>query len=188
MNKENDIVTSPFNSDEKTFEELFRSHYKRLCNYAYTLLNDNDESEEAVQQVFIQLWEKRNVMEINFSVQAYLFRAVRNNCLNKIKHQKVKQAYTDEILQLNNESAGTHISYQEELKDQIHKAIESLPEQCRLIFKLSRYEELKYSEIAKELNISIKTVENQMGKALKVLREKLKDYLVILIFLFILNF
>jgi len=180
----NNIVTASQVNDEKAIESLFRSHYKRLCNYAFNLLQDVDESEEAVQQVFIQLWEKRETMEINISIQAYLFKAVRNNCLNRIKHQKVKQVYADEVVaQANEASNTTHITLQNELQQQIHQAIDSLPEQCRLIFKLSRFEEMKYSEIAKELNISIKTVENQMGKALKIMREKLKDYLAILVIL-----
>jgi RNA polymerase sigma-70 factor (ECF subfamily) len=182
--KEN-IVAAVQVDDEKAIESLFRLHYKQLCNYAYTLLQDIDESEESVQQVFIQLWEKRETMEINTSITAYLFKAVRNNSLNRIKHKKVRQVYADEVLSTSNESSqSTSITFQNELQEQIQRAIESLPEQCRLIFKLSRFEELKYSEIAEELNISIKTVENQMGKALRIMREKLKDYLII-IFIFL---
>ncbi len=175
-------VASPELNDEKAFEALFRNHYKQLCNYAFTLLQDIDESEEVVQQVFIQLWERRDAMEINISVQSYMFRAVRNSCLNRIKHDKVKRGYADEVISLSNESANsTQIALHNELQQQIQEAVESLPEQCRLIFKLSRFEELKYSEIASELNISVKTVENQMGKALRIMREKLKDYLAILV-------
>jgi RNA polymerase sigma-70 factor (family 1) len=183
FNNEN-TVTGFDNDEEKAIESLFRSHYKRLCNYACTLLHDIDESEEVVQEVFLQLWERKETMEIKISMQSYLFRAVRNSCLNKIKHGKVRQVYSEEVTALaQQQEQASQITFQNELQGQIHSAIESLPEQCRLIFKLSRFEELKYAEIAEQLNLSVKTVENQMGKALKIMREKLKDYLVILIML-----
>jgi RNA polymerase sigma-70 factor (ECF subfamily) len=170
------------NGDEGAMESLFREHYKRLCNYANTLLNDMDKSEDVVQQLFIQMWEKREVMEITGSVQSYLFRALRNSCLNKIKYGKVRQLYAEEVIALSKQSEpASSITLQDELQHQIKKAIESLPDQCRLIFKMSRFEELKYSEIAEQLGLSIKTVENQMGKALRIMREKLKDYLVLFI-------
>lgn len=166
--------------DERAMESLFRESYQRLCNYANTILNDIDESEEVVQQVFVQLWEKREKMEISTSVQSYLFKSVRNTCLNKIKHAKVRQIYAEEVTALSQHSEpATETTFHNELQSQIHAAIESLPEQCRLVFKLSRFEELKYSEIAEELGISVKTVENHMGKALRIMKEKLKDYLVV---------
>lgn len=166
--------------DERAMESLFRESYQRLCNYANTILNDIDESEEVVQQVFVQLWEKREKMEISTSVQSYLFKSVRNTCLNKIKHAKVRQIYAEEVTALAQQSEpATETTFHNELQSQIQAAIESLPEQCRLVFKLSRFEELKYSEIAEELGISVKTVENHMGKALRIMKEKLKDYLVV---------
>ncbi len=172
------------NGDQAALETLFRTYYERLCNYANTMLNDGDESEEIVQQLFIQIWEKRASMNISNSIQAYLHKAVRNSCLNKIKHNKVKRLHAEEVTALANHSEpSSSISLQNELQDQIKKAIESLPEQCRIIFKLSRFEELKYSEIADQMGLSIKTIENQMGKALRIMREKLKDYLVIIIML-----
>ncbi len=181
---ESTLLQALRSGDQAALESLFRSYYEALCNHANTLLNDIDESEEVVQQLFIQLWEKREAMEISTSIQAYLYRAIRNSCLNKIKHNKVRRLYTEEVTALARTSEPTSsISLQNELQDQIKQAIEGLPEQCRIIFKLSRFEELKYSEIAEQLGLSIKTVENQMGKALRVMREKLKDYLVILIML-----
>lgn len=165
-------------------ESLFRDHYSRLCNYANILLSDKDESEEVVQQLFVQVWEKKESMEITSSLQAYLFRSLRNSCLNKIKHNKVRRNYAEEVISLSKDSEpASHITYQSELQEQIAMAINGLPEQCRLIFKLSRFENLKYAEIAEQLNISVKTVENQMGKALRVMRERLKDYLILVIIL-----
>lgn len=177
---EQELVQALQNGDEKAVESLFKSLYQRLCNYANTILNDIDESEEVVQQVFVQLWEKRETMEITTSVQSYLFRAVRNTSLNKIKHAKVRQIYAEEVTAMAQQSEpATVTTFHNELQNQIHVAIESLPEQCRLVFKLSRFEELKYAEIAEQLGISIKTVENHMGKALKLMREQLKDYLTV---------
>ncbi|MBK6400073.1 MAG: RNA polymerase sigma-70 factor [Bacteroidetes bacterium] len=180
FSNETEIVLALQNGDEKAMETLFRTYYQRLCNYANTILNDLDESEEVVQQMFVQLWEKREKMEITSSVQSYLFRSVRNTCLNKIKHSKVRQMHAEEVTALAQQSEpATETTFHNELQSQIQVAIESLPEQCRLVFKLSRFEELKYSEIAEQLGISVKTVENHMGKALKIMRERLKDYLVV---------
>lgn len=168
--------------DEKAFEILFKSLYQPLCNSANSILNDIDEAEETVQGVFISLWEKSEKMEIQVSIKSYLYRAVHNAALNRIKHQKVRKQYEQEQQAIvAHAEPASHLSLQNELQKQIQDAIEGLPEQCRLVFKLSRFEELKYAEIAERLGISVKTVENQMGKALRVLREKLKDYLVLLI-------
>ena len=171
-------------ADEKAFELLFKSHYEFLCRRAYSLLNDMDEAEETVQQVFISVWENRKEMQEPESINAYLSRAVRNAALNRIKHMNVRMKYSREQQVLMEENPPmTEISHADELKSRISAAIESLPEQCRLIFKLSRFEEMKYAEIAEQLGISIKTVENQMGKALKVLRGKLKDYMILIFIL-----
>ena len=177
-----EILTALKQNDEKAFEDLFKSYYQRLCTFAHSILHDVDEAEEIVQNVFLNVWEKRAAMQINISVQSYLYSAVRNACFNKIKHGKVRQLYAQEqeAIATTNVPA-SHITFENDLQKQIHEAIESLPEQCRIVFKLSRFEELKYAEIAEQLNISVKTVENQMGKALKVMRLKLKGYLVILI-------
>src|SRR4051812_7445618 len=85
-------------------EKVFHLYYQRLCNYANTILNDIDESEEAVQQLFVQFWERRNTVEINTSIQSYLFRSIRNSCFNKIKHGKVRQLYEEETIALSKES------------------------------------------------------------------------------------
>lgn len=147
-----------------------------------------DEAEETVQNMFVNLWQKREQLEIS-SVKAYCYRAVHNECLNKIKHGKIKMSYADEYKSLapvKHDSAVKEL-HAKELGVQIEEAIESLPEQCRAVFRLSRFENLKYTEIAEHLGISVKTVENHMGKALKILREKLRDYLPLLIWLLFIN-
>lgn len=171
--------------DESAFEMIFKSHYQPLCNYAYSFLRDRDEAEEVVQATFLTVWEKRDGITIASSLKAYLYRAVRNSCLNAIKHAKIKERHAEETAFVSDKShesvAQSLIST--ELDQKIGDALMALPEQCRLIFKMSRYEELKYAEIAQQLDISIKTVENQIGKALKIMREQLRDYLPLLIIL-----
>jgi RNA polymerase sigma-70 factor, ECF subfamily len=171
--------------DITAFEMYFKTLYQPLCNYAYTFLQDREESEEIVQSTFLSVWEKRSGLNIRTSAKSYLYAMVRNACLNVIKHEKIKQKYAGEEIALASPGyeSVSHIISSNELENRIQEAMERLPEQCRLVFKLSRFEELKYSEIAEQLNISVKTVENHMGKALKIMREQLKDYLPMLILL-----
>jgi RNA polymerase sigma-70 factor (ECF subfamily) len=169
--------------DINAFEMFFKTYYQPLCNYAYTFIQDKDEAEEIVQSAFLSVWEKRQSLDIKTSLKSYLYTMVRNTSLNVIKHEKIKQKYVGEALAIEERThegvAQAVISA--ELEDKIQEAMGTLPEQCRLVFKLSRFEELKYAEIAAQLNISIKTVENHMGKALRIMREQLKDYLPVLI-------
>lgn len=161
------------------FEMLFRTHYPSLCRFAGTYLQDPDWAEEVVQAAFIGIWEKKTEIHIDTSIKAYLYRTVRNSCLNELKHERVKQAYQAKQAALDEpfSSPADHLTLEGELESKIHQAIAKLPEQCRLIFTMSRFEELKYQEIADQLGISVKTVENQMGKALKLMRGYLKEYL-----------
>jgi RNA polymerase sigma-70 factor (ECF subfamily) len=164
---------------EDAFEMIFKAYYKPLCRYAYTFLNDADEAEEIVQMAFVTMWDKRGQVEIQSSLKSYLYRAVRNTCLNALKHQKVRQEHARFAL-AGGENSHELVAQQVEageLEQKIQVALMALPEQCRLIFQLSRFEELKYQEIADQLSLSVKTVENQMGKALRLMREQLKDYL-----------
>lgn len=171
--------------DITAFEMLFRTYYQPLCNYAYTFVQDRDEAEEIVQSAFLSVWEKRETLEIRTAVKPYLYAMVRNACLNVIKHEKIKQLHVEGELAVAERSieSVTRTVMASELEGRIGHAMEKLPGQCRLIFKLSRFEELKYAEIAEQLSISVKTVENQMGKALKIMREELRDYLPFLIVL-----
>ena len=165
--------------NESAFEMIFRTYYRSLCQYAYSFLNDKDEAEEVVQATFINVWEKKDTLQIETSFKSYLYRMVRNACLNAIKHEKVKHQYAVHQLAFGDNSIESvnQAVMRNELEWKIQEALKALPEQCRLVFQLSRFEELKYSEIAEQLNISIKTVENHMGKALKIMRDQLKEYL-----------
>jgi RNA polymerase sigma-70 factor, ECF subfamily len=166
-------------TDEKTFEEVFKTHFKALHSYAYTILKDDVIAEEMVQNVFFKLWEKKDQLTIQSSLKAYLYKAVYHESLNFLKHQKVRSAHQAYAMHSNDYSSN-HAEKKlmhGELEKKLQNAINDLPEQCRTIFQLSRFEELKYREIADTLGLSVKTVENQMGKALKILRFKLVEFL-----------
>jgi RNA polymerase sigma-70 factor, ECF subfamily len=169
--------------DITAFEMIFKTYYQPLCNYAYSFVHDRDEAEEIVQATFLSVWEKKDNLNIHTGVKPYLYAMVRNAALNVLKHEKIKQQHATVELAVAERSAEsvTRTVMASELEERIYRALNKLPEQCRLVFKLSRFEELKYAEIAEQLNISVKTVENQMGKALKIMREQLKDYLPLLI-------
>ena len=168
---------------------MFKGHYQNLCSFANSFLGDIDEAEEIVQQVFYSLWTKRESIEVNSTLKSYLFKAVHNSSLNKIKQGKVRQLYADDYKSHANVTthSTTDVVQGKELEAIINDAIAELPEQCGVVFKMSRFGNLKYAEIADELNISVKTVENHMGKALRLMRDKLKDYLHILIWFLIFN-
>lgn len=168
------------------FEYLFNEHYSRLCSYAYNFLKEKDGSEEIVQEVFFKLWIKRNEITIESSLESYLYRAVRNACLNLIKHINIREKYKEynqETIEYD-EQVDKDPMNASELELKIRASIDLLPEQRKKIFILSRYEQLKYKEIAEQLGISVKTVENQMGKALKFLREELAEYLPLIVLFF----
>jgi RNA polymerase sigma-70 factor (ECF subfamily) len=161
------------------FEKLFKTHYSRLCSYANLFLSDPDAAEDVVQEVFFKLWKNRGELIINTTIKSYLFRAVRNGCMNVIDHISVREAY--KIVNENDikDSEGNLIdeTIVSELEQRIKETIDLLPPERRKIFIMSRFDGLKYREIADQLNISVKTVENQMYQALRFLREKLVDYL-----------
>lgn len=184
----NNQQTLYLNADDQEFDRIYTDHYPLLHQYAYTMLNDRVLAEEMVHQVFLKILEKGGTITVNTSLKAYLYRSVHNECLNYFKHQKVKQAHHEyTIVEFNGMAENPSGSMQyKELEKKLHTAINELPEQCRTVFQMSRFEELKYAEIALHLGISIKTVENQISKALKKLRIQLADYLP-LFCLFLLN-
>ncbi len=182
---EGSIISLLAKRNEKAFEQVFKTHFKSLHAYAFTIVRDEMVAEELVQNIFFKLWERPESLSISGPVAAYLYKAVHNESLNHLKHLKVRQKHQSHVLhQMKNEteSAAKKIAFKE-LEGKLQKALQELPEQCRTIFQLSRFEDLKYREIADRLKISPKTVENQMGKALKLLRLKLIDFLPLTILL-----
>ena len=169
--------------DEHALQLLFHMYYSSLCQYANTLLKDTAAAEDVVQQCYTTLWVKRLEIDIEGAVKSYLYSAVRNASFNVIKHQKVRQTHRENILHTTNGHSpdGSEVLEANELQARIKIAIGQLPPQCGIIFTKSRYESMSYQEIADEMGISVKTVDNQMGKALRLMREALRDFLPILI-------
>lgn len=172
--------------NQPAFETIFNTYYAPLCLFAKQFLDDDDQAEEIIQDLFVNIWSKRKELKIESSVKYYLFRSVKNHCLNLIQHHKIREKHAqkvkDDFVYRIKES---DYYYEVGLSQKIEESIESLPEKRKQIFKLSRQEGLKYKEIAVHLNLSVKTVETQMGLALKQLREKLNDYKDYFIGLFI---
>ncbi|SDT68443.1 RNA polymerase sigma-70 factor, ECF subfamily [Mucilaginibacter mallensis] len=170
---------------EAVFEDIFKTHFKELHAYAFSLLRDWDSAEEIVQGMFLKLWEKQSEVSITLSVKSYLYKAVYNDSLNLLRGQKVHLRYqTLTAYTMKSETPDTASRLKlNEMQLKLYQSLNKLPEKCRAIFHLSRFEELKYKEIASQLNISIKTVETQMVKALKILRREMSEYLPLIAFI-----
>lgn len=163
------------------FEHFFQEYYIPVLHYCGTILKDMDDAKDIVQQAFVSLWQKREETNFHTSSRAYLYKTTYNASLDFLKHKKIKLKHAQETLNTNSVAEFSDPAAERELETKIHHAIGELPEQCKKIFVMSRFENLKYREIADRLNIAEKTVENQMGKALKLLRELLKNYLSLLV-------
>ena len=177
MIRDTDITGRIRQGDVQQFESLFRSSYVSLVRYARTLIKDQDTAEEIVQDLFYRLWKDREKLEIESSLNGYLFRSVHNRCLHYIEHVKVVERHAEEMLhgfQENPESPSDILNYKE-LQAKIASILEKLPERCGRIFCMSRFEGLKYNEIAEKLSVSVKTVESNMGRALKEFRKELAE-------------
>ncbi|WP_301703895.1 RNA polymerase sigma-70 factor [uncultured Parabacteroides sp.] len=171
------------------FEKLYKLYYPKMFAFAKNYVPANEDAENIVQDVFLTLWERKEEIEISFTLTTYLFTLVKNRCLNFLRHKLIEEEYNSQM----KEELGFKLyaleafdySYQseEELQEIIRRALDTLPERCREVFIKSRIEGLKYKEISEELVISVNTVENQMVTELKKLRVALKDYLPLLLFL-----
>lgn len=159
------------------FDVLFRYYYSGLVVFAMRYVQSQADAEEIVQDVFLKLWSEREKIQIHTSVRDFLFQSVKNKCLDRLKHKKVKEKFTDFRKQQEKDYTSYDIFVEQELRELIKQTMEKLPEQCRKVFVLNRIQNLKYKDVATKLGISVKTVEKQMSKALKVFREALKDYL-----------
>lgn len=176
-------------TDKETHEYLFKTWYDPLCKYAYSILKDQFEAEDAVQKVFFKLWDDRHNISITTSVKSYLYMAVHNISLNRIKQMKIQQQHTQQMAM---EEPSDHNEVYEgivgkELNYKIQLAIAQLPPRCREVFQLSRFEMMSYKEIARQLDISSNTVENQIAKALKLLRENLREFISIIVLYYLIR-
>jgi RNA polymerase sigma-70 factor (ECF subfamily) len=175
--------------DKSAFEAMFVAYYLKLRRFVIRFVQTQDAAEELVQDLFVDLWAKRETWEVRDSLRAYLYTAARNRALSQINKRNVEETWEDEELaQLVDPGRGPHEELdRQELISHVQKVIETLPARCRLILNLSRKDGLTYAEIAQVLGISIKTVETQMGRAFKMLRERLAGYLPLLSTLWMLN-
>jgi len=158
----------------EAFDLCFRRFYAPLISFARSKTSDKDIAEEIVQNVFAELWERRETIPLKTEIKQYLFSVVKNDCYDFARHQKVEQKYLDYLITHQEESFEFFDTLvDEDFSKLINEVYNSLPEQCRNIFYMSRLEELSYKDISEKLGISVKTVENQVGKALKLVRQYL---------------
>lgn len=190
-------MTNSLNKDTKTcvVENLFRQYYRVLRTYAYRFVNDMTISENIVQDVFLELWNKRETIDFDQSIKAYLFKSVYHRSLNYLTHPVTSKSTSLDQLAENDQLTEYFISQDkgfeywtrmDDISKDIDRLLDQLPPQCKTVFLLSRKEELRNKEIAEKLGISLKAVEKQITKALSFLREELKDRgLFLLLYLFL---
>jgi RNA polymerase sigma-70 factor, ECF subfamily len=175
---EKDLLVRLRRGEDVAYEAIFRLWYAPLVAMTAALLRDQGPAEEVVQDVLLELWKRRETITFETSMRAYLFQSARNRGLNYLRRQRVEQRGGGTIAAaMPTPEPADSEARQAELNIAIQEAIAGLPDRCREVFELSRVSGLKYSEIATELGISVKTVEAQMGKALRVMREKLAPWL-----------
>ena len=157
--------------DEMAFEKLFHQYYAPLCLFACKYLNDEENAKEQVQEFFMKVWSRRKSIHVETSVKQYFFQSIKNQCLNLIKHQNIKSKYFQKLKDDHTRNLNTDPYFLEVgLQKKIEQSIALLPEKRREIFTLSREKGLKYREIADHLDISVKTVETQMGAGIKAIK------------------
>ena len=167
--------------DDSALDLIFQKYYPYLYRIAHQILSDSSMAKDMVQEVLFRLWQNRATIHVNTSLKGYLQRSIINQCIS-FKRKQGKFSLTENHLPYVTQAIGMQETLEaESLETRIRIAIDQLPEQCAIIFRLSRFEEMSYQEIARQLGISPKTVENQIGKALKILRENLKPYLGIVL-------
>lgn len=183
---EDEINTGLKEGNQHMFSLLFKMYYSPLCVYSVSILKNNLLAEEIVQEVFIRLWENRENINIETSFKAYLYRSVHNHCLNSLKSRLIQKKHTELIYkEINYHAELATLNFNEGLLDNLvsvemelffEKAIDALPEQCKEIFRLSRFEQLTYPQIADKLQISVNTVKTQISRALEKLHEAYRNF------------
>lgn len=173
---ENSWLAALRNGDEKALRSIFDRHYPLLIGDIYRILPDEDTCQDLAQEVIVELWRKRESIVIHSSLRAYLRKSAINRALNHLKTQRrtlLDDAEKFADLADNSSHEIALRENQDNLEKALHKAIDKLPERCRIVFSLSRFENRSHKEIAAELGISVKTIENQITKAMKLLRQSL---------------
>ncbi len=167
--------------NQSVFKEIFNLYYEPLSKYCYLRMNSAEEAEELVQDIFVKLWQKRESLQINTSLKAYLYRTALNRIINYQDHLRVRREHETHVKLSNSDTIEpTDVLQAAEIQFLVQEVISIMPEKRRLVYELSRRDGLKYSEIAEKLGVSVKTVEAHLSKALEQLRQQLKDYLPVL--------
>lgn len=197
IQEEIEIIKQLKSGNERAYRYLFDRHYVLLCKIAAEYVKDDFIAETIVGNVIVSIWEKRESFEITTSLRAYLVQAVRNRCLNylELKHVRKEVRLNDgsdaaggiDYLALADDSYPLGSLLEKELEDEIARAIDRLPEECRRVFRLSRFEQLRNQDIAEKLNISVNTVKYHLKNALKRLSDDLSKYLIIIL-IFLLSY
>jgi RNA polymerase sigma-70 factor (ECF subfamily) len=174
----NDLLCKLKEGNEQAYKFIFNEYYALLTAFAYKYLHDLDTSKEIVQNVFVKFYEKRNKIEITISLKSYLYQMVYHDCISFIRSRNYLELHKDKLSEYQKNSFDYQVFIeQSEEEYKLYKLIEQLPSQCKKIFKLNRFDNKKNGEIAKNLNISVRTVETQLSKALKFLKANYKPML-----------
>lgn len=187
------IKAFPEQREETRFEDIYLSYFSKMKYFAKEYVISEEDAENIVQDVFVELWENKEMLNMHMNLIAYLFTTIKNKCLNHLRHKLVVQETASKLqeeytisLRMNLDSLeafDNNLFSDQDIEKIISRALDTLSEKCRTIFIMSKIEGKKQKEIAQELNISINTIETQMGIAYKKLRIELKDYFPILLFI-----
>lgn len=189
LKKEKQLFLEFQQGDSSLFNYFFDKYYQGLCVYAYRILKSETEAEDLVQDFFVRVLENHKHIFIDSSVKSYFLRSIHNRCLDALDHRKVKTTHERfRIMMLKEDEIQEYPLLDSELTQQIEKAIKKLPENIRYTFILNRFDGLSYQQIAEQENVSVKTIEYRISKALTILRKELGDYLVMLLVIGKLNF
>lgn len=175
---EQQIMSGLKSDSQNAFSILFRTYYKDLVLFAGNYIREKSICEDIIQSIFLNIWENRHSFEIKTSLKSYLLQSVRNNCIDEIRHKKIVDNYAAKEILFNNEIDIEHYILYSDLQDHLEEALSKLPEKYRETLVLSRIDGIKYKDISEQLNISIRTVEDRISKALQLLRISLKEYLI----------
>ncbi|MEX1239355.1 MAG: RNA polymerase sigma-70 factor [Cyclobacteriaceae bacterium] len=177
------------NGDKDAFSTIFSAYYSDLVFFAFSFVKSASTAEDIVQDTFIKLWEDRYTVNITKSLNSYLLKAIQNRCIDWYRHRDIMINYSNSVVNNNRllECDTENWLNRSELEGQIKKALQNISPELSEAFRMNRFEGLKYSEIAKKLNVSVRTIEVRIGKALQLLREHLNEYLTAIVFTGIFN-